>query len=303
MVSHRFFYQLRVLGLLWLCVMLHSAWPNACTGGDQKPSEPLPPPCKRSSDPKPFPGLTRTPLCAACEQAHEPIAQPPGCPPPRLGPTRGRPRQVDTAGPVCPPPPWASRGWVGLGNISAQGPPSGGPWRPRHGTSGEGYCQETQSPPLPGQRVPVDRLVWAVGARAEGLGSRAVARVLEVAPKTGLAWLGEVAEHAAAFSRDCLHDVRVTQGQRDALLARRSAVKTGEVNEAEASTRLSRSPHGVWAASAPVTKRLLTIEVGARTRAMAPRVAHQVVQGLAPGGVPLFCTDGCKEDTTARLTP
>jgi hypothetical protein len=79
MVSHRFFYQLRVLGLLWLCVMLHSAWPNACTGGDQKPSEPLPPPCKRSSDPKPFPGLTRTPLCAACEQAHEPIAQPPGC--------------------------------------------------------------------------------------------------------------------------------------------------------------------------------------------------------------------------------
>jgi hypothetical protein len=126
---------------------------------------------------------------------------------------------------------------------------------------------------------------------------------LEVAPKTGLAWLGEVAEHAAAFSRDCLHDVRVTQGQRDALLARRSAVKTGEVNEAEASTRLSRSPHGVWAASAPVTKRLLTIEVGARTRAMAPRVVHQVVQGLAPGGVPLFCTDGCKEDTTARLTP
>jgi hypothetical protein len=125
---------------------------------------------------------------------------------------------------------------------------------------------------LPGQRVPVDRLVWAVGARAEGLGSRAVARVLEVAPKTGLAWLGEVAEHAAAFSRDCLHDVRVTQGQRDALLARRSAVKTGEVNEAEASTRLSRSPHGVWAASAPVTKRLLTIEVGARTRAMAQRV-------------------------------
>src|SRR2546426_2346408 len=78
MVSHLFFYQLMFLGLLWLCVMLHYAWPNACTGGDQKPSEPLPPPCKRSSDPKPFPGLTRKPLCAACEQAHEPISQPPG---------------------------------------------------------------------------------------------------------------------------------------------------------------------------------------------------------------------------------
>src|SRR5712691_665003 len=49
------------LGLLWFCVMLHSAWPNECPGGDQRPSQPLPPPRKRSSDPKPFPGLTRTP--------------------------------------------------------------------------------------------------------------------------------------------------------------------------------------------------------------------------------------------------
>src|SRR6266436_7701323 len=102
MVSHLFFYQLMFLGLLWLCVMLHDAWPNECTGGDQKPSEPLPPPCKRSSDPKPFPGLTRKPLCAACEQAHEPISQPPGCPPPRIVPTRGRPRQVDTSWHFCP---------------------------------------------------------------------------------------------------------------------------------------------------------------------------------------------------------
>src|SRR6516225_3827552 len=33
MVSHLFFYQLMFLGLLWLCVMLHYAWPNewSCT--------------------------------------------------------------------------------------------------------------------------------------------------------------------------------------------------------------------------------------------------------------------------------
>ena len=124
MVSHLFFYQLMFLGLLWLCVMLHYAWPNACTGGDQKPSEPLPPPCKRSSDPKPFPGLTRKPLCAACEQAHEPISQPPGCPPPRIVPTRGRPRHVDTSWHFCPHPHCAYRGWVGLGNISANGLPT-----------------------------------------------------------------------------------------------------------------------------------------------------------------------------------
>ena len=96
MVSHLFFYQLMFLGLLWLCVILHYAWPNECTGGDQRPSKSLPS-RKRSSDPKPFPGLTRKPSCAACEQAHEHGPQPPGCPPPRMAPTRGRPRQVDTS--------------------------------------------------------------------------------------------------------------------------------------------------------------------------------------------------------------
>ncbi len=120
MVSHLFFYQLVLLGLLWLCVMLHYAWPNACTGGDQRPSTSLPPP---------FPGLTRTPPCAACEQAHEHGPQPPGCPPPRMAPTRGRPRQVETSQHFCPHPDCAYQGWVGLGNISANGHPSGGPWR------------------------------------------------------------------------------------------------------------------------------------------------------------------------------
>jgi IS1 family transposase len=144
--------------------------------------------------------------------------------------------------------------------------------------------------------------VWAVGALAEGLGIRAVARVFEVAPNTVLAWLIEVADHATAFSRYFLHDVRVTQVQLDELLALLSAVKTGEVSAAEAVERLARSPHWVWAAIDPVTKLLLTVDVGDRTRAMAQRVVHQVVQVMAPGWVPLFLTDGFKEYTTALLT-
>ena len=124
MVSHLFFYQLMFLGLLWLCVMLHYAWPNECTGGDQQPSKPLPPPGKRSSDPKSFPGLTRKPPCAACAQAHEHRPQPPGCPPPRIVPTRGRPRQVDTSWHFCPHATCDYRGWVGLGNINANGLPT-----------------------------------------------------------------------------------------------------------------------------------------------------------------------------------
>src|SRR6266581_1864376 len=286
MVSHLFFYQLVLLGLLWLCVMLHYVWPNECARGDQRPSKPLPP-RKRSSDPKPFPGLTRKPPCVACEQGHEHRPQPPGCPPPRIVPTRGRPRQVETSFHFCPHANCDYRGWLGLGNITSNGHPSGGPWRQLHCTSCGGSFQETHGTPLHGTRVVPEKLVWAVGALAEGLGIHAVARVFEIDPNTVLAWLVEVADHAVAFSQYFLHDVRVTQVQLDELFALLSAVKAGEVSDAEAIQRLSRSPHWVWAAIDPVTKVLLTIDVGDRTLAMAQRVVHQVVQVLAPGCVPL----------------
>src|SRR5712692_4913654 len=136
----------------------------------------------------------------------------------------------------------------------------------------------------------------------QGLGIRGTARVFEVDPNTVLQWLVEAAEHLQAFSQYVLHDVRVTQVQLDELFALLSAVKTGEVSEAEAITRLSHSPHWVWAAIDPVTKLLLTIDVGDRTLAMAQGFVHQVVQMLAPGCVPLFLTDGFTEYAPALLT-
>jgi IS1 family transposase len=139
------------------------------------------------------------------------------------------------------------------------------------------------------------------GTLAEGLGLRAVARVFEVDPNTVLQWLVEAAGHLQAFSQYFLHDMRVTQVQLDELFALLSAVQAGEVSEAEATTRLSRSPHWVWVAMDPVSKLLLAIDVGSRTLAMAQRVVHQVVQVLAPSCIPLFLTDGFKEYTTALL--
>jgi IS1 family transposase len=155
---------------------------------------------------------------------------------------------------------------------------------------------------LHGKHVPLQTLAWAVGALAEGLGIRAVARVFEVDPNTVLAWLLEVADHAAAFSRYFVHDVRVTQVQLDELFALLGAVKAGKVSGTQVLKRLSRSPHWVWGAIDPVSKLLLTIDVGDRTLAMAQRVVHQVVQVLAPGCGPLFLTDGFKEYMTALLT-
>ena len=56
-------------------------------------------------------------------------------------------------------------------------------------------------------RVSPQMLVWAVGALAEGLGIRAVARVFEVDPNTVLHWLVEAADQLQAFSRYVLHDL------------------------------------------------------------------------------------------------
>jgi len=74
------------------------------------------------------------------------------------------------------------------------------------------------------KRVSPDLLVWAVGALAEGLGIRAVARVFEADANTVLQWLGEAAAHLQAFSQYFLYDVRVTQVQLDELYALLSAV-------------------------------------------------------------------------------
>jgi hypothetical protein len=108
-----------------------------------------------------------------------------------------------------------------------------------------GYFHQTHGTPFQGKRVSPDLLVWAVGALAEGLGIRAVARVFAVDPNTVLAWLVEVADHVAAFSQYFLHDIRVTQVQLDELFVRLSALKAGEISDAEAVQRLSRSPHWV----------------------------------------------------------
>jgi len=167
MVSHLFFYQLTLIALIWLCVMLHWAWPSDSVAACPSTLNPTPPRPKRHRAPKPFAGFIKKPHCDACEHATTPRPQAPVAPPPRLVPMRGRRRQVDISAHFCPNPDCAYRGWVGWGNLRANGHPNGGPWRQLYCTRCEGYFQETHGTPLHGKRVAPEKLVWAVGALAE----------------------------------------------------------------------------------------------------------------------------------------
>jgi IS1 family transposase len=209
---------------------------------------------------------------------------------------------VDTSRHFCPHTGWAYRGWLGLGNLCANGHPSGGPGRQCHCTACKGDFPEHHGTLFHGKRVAVDLSVHVIGCLAEGLGIRGTARVFEVAPQTVLHWLVEAAEQLRAFSCYFLPDLHLTQVQLDEVYAVLSAVKGGTVSEAEAIERLSRSPQWVWTAMDPESKLLLVMEVGPRTLAMAQCVVHQVAQLLAPGCVPLFLSDGFKEYMAAILT-
>ena len=83
------------------------------------------------------------------------------------------------------------------------------------------------------------------------------ARVFAVDPNTVLHWLVEAADQLQAFTASLLCDVHMTQVQLAALYAVLSAVKDGEITQAQAIERLSRAPHWGWVAIDPVTKLLL----------------------------------------------
>jgi hypothetical protein len=60
MIPHLVYYQLAVVGCLWLCLMLHYVWPSRSAVSPQQPTEPVPARFKRqrTSEPRPFAGLT-----------------------------------------------------------------------------------------------------------------------------------------------------------------------------------------------------------------------------------------------------
>jgi hypothetical protein len=87
-----------------------------------------------------FTGLTQTPPCAACEHAANSPQVPPPKQPAPMPPTNRRPRAIDTSMHFCPHAGCAYQGWLGLGNLRANGHPSGGRWRQFYCRACQGSC-------------------------------------------------------------------------------------------------------------------------------------------------------------------
>src|SRR5215471_16025107 len=262
MVSHLFFYQVMLIALVWLFLMLHSAWPSRGVAAQQRPATPTTPRRQRSKEPQPFAGLTQKPQCALCDQEAPPPTPLPPLPPDPMHPTNRRPRVIDTSRHFCPHGNCRYRGWLGAGNLRANGHPNGGPWRQFHCTACKGYFLETHGTLFHGKQAAVERIVRVVACLAEGLGIRATARVFEIDPNTVLQWLVEAAEQLRAFSAYFLCDLHLEQLQLDELYAVLRAFKTGEINEDQAMKRLERSPSWVWTALDPKSKLLVVVDVG-----------------------------------------
>jgi hypothetical protein len=212
MIPHHGYYQLAILGLLWLCAILHSLWSSRDVLSPQQLAALVPPQCKRkrSNEPTPFEGLTQCPHCAACEHdAPHPHIPPPQRPDP-MPPTHRRPCQIDTSRHFCPHVGCDYQGWLGLGDLRANGHPSGGPWRQLYCRSCHGYFLETHGTLFRGKRLSVELIVRVLACLAEGLGIRATARVFEVDPNTVLQWLVEAAEQLQTLTSYFLCDVHVS---------------------------------------------------------------------------------------------
>lgn len=256
----------------------------------------------KAKRPAPYPGLIDKPHCESCaEEALQQTPMPPS-PPPIWQARRGRPRHLDISGHYCPNPQCRYYGWLGRGNLRANGHPSARRWRQLYCVACEHFFLETHGTLFYGKTHPPETILRAIAALAEGLGIRAVGRVFGVQANTVLSWLVEAADHAEAVSDFLLCNLAVEQVQLDELFALVGEHRGQQIDEQGLIERLARRPRWVWTAIDPVSKLWIDVAIGDRCLAMAQRIVHQVKRRLVPGCQPLFLSDGLRDYTTALLT-
>jgi hypothetical protein len=159
MVPTLLFYQLGLVALVCVFLMLCGLWPNDAASPHQPIVPTKPSRRTRSKEPKPFAGLPQRPPCALCAREATQAPEPPPAPPEPMPPTTRRPRPVETSQHFCPHRGCRYRGWLGRGNLRANGHPNGGPWRQCQCTACEGYFPEHHGTIFYGKQVAVELIV------------------------------------------------------------------------------------------------------------------------------------------------
>jgi hypothetical protein len=254
---------------------------------------------QHSGEPKPFRGLSQKPICQECAKEKEEEQGKGGEEaPPKIVSGRGRPAEVDTSQQFCPAEECRYYGWLGLGNIVANGHPSGGPWRQFYCRVCGRYFLETQGTVFFGRRTAVPMMLLVLVALVEGLGIRAAGRVFGLDPNTVESWLVVAAKQMMGFAAYVMVDLELEQVQLDEIFA-----TLGHLLEAGAGLgEAQASSSWLWTAMDPVSKLLLVMVVGEHTLAVAQVVVHQVKRRLAVHCLPVFLTDGLAHYKLALLT-
>jgi IS1 family transposase/transposase-like protein len=291
-----FSHDLLLLLCFWLLFNHRAIW-EIIVQARQKPKRGGTGRSRPSSDPKFFPGLTKKPVCQACEQERGQSKDVPE-PPPLMSLERGRPAQIDSSKQFCPYQDCRYYGWLRRGNIIANGHPSGGVWRQFYCKACGRWFLETHGTLFFGRRQVIPVLLMVIAALVEGMGIRAASRVFGLDPNTVQSWLVTAAEQLSAFAAHFLVELEPEQVQLDEVFAPLAHLL-------ESDSELVEFNHGsnwLWTAMDPVTKLLLVVVVGKRSLTVAQEVVHQVKQRLAVDGLPVFLTDGLAHYKTAILT-
>jgi transposase-like protein len=112
---------------------------------------------------------------------------------------------------------------------------------------------------------------------AEGLSTRAAARVFSTSETTLRRWLSRAGQHSQNLHERFLRTLHLTHVQLDEL-------RLKLYNAAEA--------NWLWIACDAGTKLIPAFVLGARTQALAHQLVHDIAKRLAPDCLPVFSSDG-----------
>jgi len=131
--------------------------------------------------------------------------------------------------------------------------------------------------PLYRLKTPSQQVAVVLSALAEGLDPSAAERVFGFRQTTIAPWLSRAGEHAHTLHERSFCHLRLPHLQLDELRTR---------------LRCAKQVLWLWLAIDPLTKILPVLQLGPRTQNMAHGFIHSLRQGLAPGCLPLFTSDG-----------